>query len=40
LRLLREGGLEISARIVWARKKPVTTLYGLEFDSVRKIRPG
>jgi len=38
LRLLREGILEVSAHVVWARKKPNTILYGLAFDSVQKIR--
>ena len=38
LRLLREGTLEVSARVVWAHKKPNTVLYGLAFDSVQHIR--
>jgi len=38
LRLLREGTLEVSAHIVWARKQPNTTLYGLAFDSVQKLK--
>jgi len=39
LRLLTEGTLEVSSRIVWTRKKPNTYLYGLAFDSVQQIRP-
>ena len=38
LRLLREGTLEVSARVVWTRKKPNTILYGLAFDTVQQIR--
>ena len=38
LRLLREGTLEVSARVVWAKKKPNTMLYGLAFDVVEQIR--
>jgi len=37
LRLLKEGVLEVSARVVWFKKKPSTNLYGLAFDSVQKI---
>ena len=39
IRLLREGAIEASARIVWSRKKPNSILYGIEFDSIRKIQP-
>jgi hypothetical protein len=39
LRLLKEGALEISARVVWVKKKTNTTLYGAEFDVVEKISP-
>ena len=38
VRLLREGALEVSARVVWIRKKPNSFLYGLAFDSVQQIR--
>ena len=38
LRLLKEGTLEISAHIVWVKKKPTLRLYGLEFDSLQKLR--
>jgi PilZ domain len=38
LRLLREGTLEVSAHVVWARQKPNTTLYGLAFDAVEKLQ--
>jgi hypothetical protein len=38
LRLLKEGTLEVSARVVWFKKRPNTNLYGLAFDSVQKIR--
>ena len=37
LRLLREGRLYIWARIVWAKKKSNTTLYGIEFDKVHDV---
>ncbi len=37
LRLLKEGRLTISGHIVWIRKKTNHTLYGLAFDSVRRI---
>ena len=37
LRLIREGVLEVSARVVWFKKKPNINLYGLAFDSVQKI---
>jgi hypothetical protein len=39
LRLLKEGTLEVSAHIVWTKKSPNFRLYGLEFDSVQKLRP-
>ena len=39
MRLLKEGALEASARVVWVMKKPNTMLYGLEFDSIQKIQP-
>lgn len=39
LRLLREGALEISARVVWTKKRPAGMLYGLAFDAVQTIRP-
>jgi len=38
LRLLKEGPLEVAARVVWSRKKPNSILYGIEFESVKKIR--
>jgi len=37
LRLLKEGVLEVSARVVWFKKNPTTNLYGLAFDSVQKV---
>ncbi len=39
LRLLKEGTLEVSARVVWTKKKPNSRVYGLEFDTVQKLRP-
>jgi len=38
LRLLKEGVLEISAHVVWIKERPNAKLYGLEFDSVQKLR--
>jgi hypothetical protein len=38
LRLLKEGTLEVSASVVWVQKKSNSMLYGLEFDTVQKIR--
>ena len=38
LRLLKQGMIEVSARVVWAKKKPNSQLYGLEFDTVQKLR--
>jgi hypothetical protein len=38
LRLLGEGTLEASARVVWVRKKPQAMLYGLAFESVQALR--
>jgi hypothetical protein len=37
LRLLSEGMLEVSAKVVWIRKQPNTILYGLAFDAVQQI---
>lgn len=39
MRLLKEGALETSAKVVWVKKLPHTLLYGIEFDSVQKIHP-
>ncbi len=39
MRLLKEGALETGAHIVWVKKLPNTMLYGLQFDSIQKIRP-
>ena len=39
IRLLKEGVLEVSARVVWVTKKPNSMLYGIEFDSIQKIQP-
>lgn len=39
LRLLKEGQLDISGHIVWARRKTNTTLYGVAFDSVHAAEP-
>ncbi len=38
LRLLSEGTLEVSAKVVWIRKQPNTILYGVAFDAVQQIR--
>jgi len=37
LRLLKEGRLGITGRIVWSRKKINHHLYGIEFDSIRRL---
>jgi hypothetical protein len=39
IRLLKHGALDISARVMWVKKRPNTNYYGLEFDSVQKLRP-
>jgi|SRR5438105_4664838 len=39
MRLLKEGALEATAHVVWVRKKTNTMLYGVEFDSIQKIKP-
>jgi hypothetical protein len=39
LRLLKEGTLDVSAKVVWIRKKPNANLYGLAFESVAQIHP-
>ena len=39
LRLLKEGALEVTAKVVWMQKKSGANLYGLEFDTVQKIEP-
>ena len=39
LRLLQEGVLDISAHVVWSRKKNNAILYGIEFDVVERPRP-
>ena len=38
LRLLKEGKLEVAARVVWMKKKTNANLYGIAFDKVQKIR--
>lgn len=37
LRLLKEGKLDVMARVVWSRKKTNSTLYGVEFDARKKL---
>ena len=39
IRLLKEGALEASARVVWVKKRPNSMVYGIEFDSIQKIQP-
>lgn len=39
VRLLKEGALEISSRVVWQKKRSAGYQYGIEFDSIQKIRP-
>ena len=39
IRLLKEGALEVSARVVWMKKRPNSVLYGIEFDTVQQIQP-
>jgi hypothetical protein len=36
LRLLKEGPIEITARVVWVRRKVNLFLYGIEFEKVVK----
>ena len=38
LRLLKEGALEASAIVVWARKKTNTVLYGIEFKKLKRLK--
>ncbi len=40
VRLLEKGVLDISAKIVWARKEGAGRLYGVQFDSVNKVGSG
>jgi hypothetical protein len=37
LRLLREGVLDISGRIIWTRQHTNLTLYGIKFSAVRPL---
>ena len=37
LRLLREGILDITAHVIWAKKKPVGWQYGIAFDSIQHL---
>ena len=39
VRLLKEGALEVSARVVWVEKKLSAIFYGIEFDTIQKIQP-
>ncbi len=39
VRIFGEGVKEIAGRIVWARKDKRGTLYGLKFDSAKRIYP-
>ena len=39
VRLLKEGMIEVTARVVWVEKKSNSLLYGIEFDSIQKIQP-
>jgi hypothetical protein len=38
LRLLREGRLDIIARVIWIRRRTNSILYGIEFENVRPAR--
>jgi hypothetical protein len=38
LRLLRTGPLDVSGRIVWTKERTNVTLYGMEFDAVKRVR--
>ncbi|OGS47042.1 MAG: hypothetical protein A3J79_06790 [Elusimicrobia bacterium RIFOXYB2_FULL_62_6] len=38
LRLLQEGVLDITAHIVWTRKRENAVLYGIDFDVIKKAR--
>lgn len=39
LRLLDKGVLQISAHVVWSRKEENTSVYGIQFDSVKRVHP-
>lgn len=39
LRLLQEGVLDITAHVVWTRKKENTVHYGIDFDVIKKSKP-
>ena len=40
IRLMKDGAMEASAKVVWARKLHNTTLYGIEFESIQRIQTG
>ncbi|MFA6435055.1 MAG: PilZ domain-containing protein [Elusimicrobiales bacterium] len=40
LRLLKEGLMYISGRVIWSRRKLNTNLYGIRFDYIKGVRPG
>jgi hypothetical protein len=38
IRLIKEGPLEAAATVVWTRKQRNTILYGIAFDSLKKLQ--
>jgi len=38
LRLLKEGAMDISAHVVWTKKKTNNYIYGIAFDDIEKIK--
>lgn len=39
LRLLDKGVLDVAGEVVWVRKENGRALYGVRFDSVKKVHP-
>lgn len=37
LRLLKEGRIEVAARVVWVRRRTNSILYGIEFEKQKKF---
>jgi len=39
LRLLERGTLDVSAHVVWSRRRAGINLYGIKFDSIETVYP-